>query len=825
MSSNDEDYAPAPGRGTKRRLQRACDVCRRKKIGCDGSPREKCSTCIDANLDCTYVEGPVKRPPPKSYRELEARPEDSERLVQQLRAELANAHFASSSSNSNTPSPNSSHSPPRSDRAAEEAQQHPDVPTAALILVRSTLDNLTRPPIAPDPVDLLDLEVANKFDRLQLGGRDRYFFGKSSNGTLIKAALDLNCGPDAFRSENTRHVPKRARYIGPGDHNSPWTRLRPPYWTWKPLEKTIHPIYPYTFRFPSNTLLSTLIDLYFTRQNVYLPLLHRPTFERGVAEGLHLRDDGFAGTVLLVCAIGSRWSTDPGSASGGLECGWEWFNQVPLAGNRLLGPTTLSELQHYCLGALFLKASTMPHAWWTLTGVGLRLAQDIGVHRSKARIEVPSVERELFKRAFWMLVYLDRLSSCILGRLSSINHDEFDVEPPIECDDEFWEHPTRPFQQPAGVPSQITFFNMLMRLSNILSFILKMLYSLHKTNSLCGFDAAFQQQTITEIDSALNRWRDLIPEHLRWDPTRADPVFFDQSVALHCAFYHLQIHVHRPFIPMVRKCSSSSLPSLAVCTSAARACANMVDIQRRHMGDVPCTLNLNPIFTSGLVLMLNVLSGKRTGLLPDLKREISNVHKCMEAIRTFESRWQVGGVLWDILNELAHVGQLQLPMPSAGTPAGFEPDARVQQHGTDSDGNGQPATSTHITFTGSYGLPQTLDPPMHMDPSQFHFQFHGPTPTFSGGVPGVSSEPSAFTPVAASPPQSQSEDIFDPAQASRELESMINAIDSDPVWGNVPLGMEMDDWGVYFSNFSEMTGQGQESQGEGWASGTTKYQA
>jgi hypothetical protein len=36
--------------------------------------------------------------------------------------------------------------------------------------------------------------------------------------------------------------------------------------------------------------------------------------------------------------------------------------------------------------------------------------------------------------------------------------------------------------------------------------------------------------------------------------------------------------------------------------------------------------------------MLNVLSGKRTGLLPDLKREISNVHKCMEAIRTFESR-------------------------------------------------------------------------------------------------------------------------------------------------------------------------------------------
>ncbi|KAJ7784059.1 fungal-specific transcription factor domain-containing protein [Mycena olivaceomarginata] len=649
MSSNDEDYAPAPGRGTKRRLQRACDVCRRKKIGCDGSPREKCSTCIDANLDCTYVEGPVKRPPPKSYRELEAQLEDSERLLL-----LQLEHTFTKLLTLPLPDPTE---PPRK-------------------------PNNTR--MSPPPLDLLDLEVANKAPARRAGS---ILLWEEFKWHSHKAALDLNCGPDAFRSENTRHVPKRARYIGPGEHNSPWTRLRPPYWTWKPLEKTIHPIHPYTFRFPSNTLLSTLIDLYFTRQNVYLPLLHRPTFERGVAEGLHLRDDGFAGTVLLVCAIGTRWSTDPGSASGGLECGWEWFNQVPLAGNRLLGPTTLSELQPllldlFQLGALFLKASTMPHAWWTLTGVGLRLAQDIGVHRSKARIEVPSVERELFKRAFWMLVYLDRLSSCILGRLSSINHDEFDVEPPIECDDEFWEHPTRPFQQPAGIPSQITFFNMLMRLSNILSFILKMLYSLHKTNSL---------------------WRDLIPEHLRWDPTRADPVFFDQSVALHCAFYHLQIHVHRPFIPMVRKCSSSSLPSLTVCTSAARACANMVDIQRRHMGDVPCTLNLNPIFTSGLVLMLNVLSGKRTGLLPDLKREISNVHKCMEAIRTFESGWRV-------------VIRLCIWIPLNST-------------------------------SNSTGLRQT----------------------FSGGVPGVSSEPSAFTPVAASPFQSQSEDIFDPAQASREL--------------------------------------------------------
>jgi hypothetical protein len=39
---------------------------------------------------------------------------------------------------------------------------------------------------------------------------------------------------------------------------------------------------------------------------------------------------------------------------------------------------------------------------------------------------------------------------------------------------------------------------------------------------------------------------------VRWDPMREDPVFFNQSVMLHCAYYHLQIMIHRPFIPMLR---------------------------------------------------------------------------------------------------------------------------------------------------------------------------------------------------------------------------------------------------------------------------------
>jgi hypothetical protein len=43
------------------------------------------------------------------------------------------------------------------------------------------------------------------------------------------------------------------------------------------------------FRFPPEALLNHLVEMYFAFPHVYLPLLHRQTFERGIGEGLHLR--------------------------------------------------------------------------------------------------------------------------------------------------------------------------------------------------------------------------------------------------------------------------------------------------------------------------------------------------------------------------------------------------------------------------------------------------------------------------------------------------------------------------------------------------------
>ena len=73
---------------------------------------------------------------------------------------------------------------------------------------------------------------------------------------------------------------------------------------------------------------------------------------------------------------------------------------------------------------MFLHGSSTPQSSWTIIGTGIRLAQDVGAHRRKVyNHNKRTVEDELWKRAFWVLVCLDRFMSSALGRPCAI-HDE-----------------------------------------------------------------------------------------------------------------------------------------------------------------------------------------------------------------------------------------------------------------------------------------------------------------------------------------------------------------------------------------------------------------
>lgn len=111
------------------------------------------------------------------------------------------------------------------------------------------------------------------------------------------------------------------------------------------------------FEFPDKDLLDHLVSLYFERLNLYTPLLHRPTFERDLANDLHLHDTGFGQVVLMVCALASRCTNDPrvtlSNDKTGLSSGFKFFRQTRLLRNKLLDRASLYDVQYFCVSADF----------------------------------------------------------------------------------------------------------------------------------------------------------------------------------------------------------------------------------------------------------------------------------------------------------------------------------------------------------------------------------------------------------------------------------------------------------------------------------------
>ena len=60
------------------------------------------------------------------------------------------------------------------------------------------------------------------------------------------------------------------------------------------------------YTFPEDDLYPQLVEAYFTHVNPFHPLLHQPTFEKHVTDGLHHTDPMFAKVFLLVCAHGAQ---------------------------------------------------------------------------------------------------------------------------------------------------------------------------------------------------------------------------------------------------------------------------------------------------------------------------------------------------------------------------------------------------------------------------------------------------------------------------------------------------------------------------------------
>ncbi|KAJ7458289.1 fungal-specific transcription factor domain-containing protein [Mycena galericulata] len=579
-----------------KRKGRPCDMCRRRKRRCDGGDR--CSRCVTHNFVCTYVQPAAVRIV-SFHDSTQNSDSDGGDYIEDLLVRL--------------------------EVAETTLQQTLAREPAVLHHIRL----LMKPFLPPHPDDSEFTDIAESFRALSLEGPppDPGFQGKSSAAMLVRAAVSV-------KSDQPRQSHSFSR------DTKPWA-LKP----WEHRPSVVH------YTFPDDNLMASLVSLYFSNVNMFIPLLHRPTFLKCISEGLHMHHSGFAATVLLVCAVGSLYGpwTDASYVSEEGR-GWEWYNQVTLSGHALRQQPTLYDLQAYCLAAEFLSWASTARNCWSIIGFGMRMAHDIGAHRETIRTSSRTSEKELEKRACWTLLFLDCEMSAHLGRTPYFYPPEFDISLPTECDDEYWEG-TGPGCQPSKAPSTITFFSTLLDLYRIFNFVIRMVYSPITYRVLIYIEDV--PGAVVELDSTLEKWLNNIPAHLAWNPDRVDTVFGRQSAALHCFYYYTRIMLHRPYLPAMRPATQTGLHAQDICNTAARECILIADMHRRLHLDTPLLFSQRPIFTAAMALLLDRWGPSVNPT--DAAQHLTHIHTAIDVLKAQQQHWQSSAFYVEVLERLLSI--------------------------------------------------------------------------------------------------------------------------------------------------------------------------
>ncbi|KAJ7163281.1 fungal-specific transcription factor domain-containing protein [Mycena filopes] len=458
----------------------------------------------------------------------------------------------------------------------------------------------------------------------ELASRFQQFSLESVKNKIFKTAGSFALANDAMAMKE--------RYLGGPVASHARRRL---FWDTLPWEKGPYECH---YIFPHPDLITSLVQVYFATVHATFPVLHRPSFERPLSEGLHLTDYDFGGLLLAVLAVASRYSDDPRVLVEGddtvLSAGWKYANQIQIIIGKSPDPS-IYEVQMYALCSLYVLGTSRPEVCSLYTDLGISCLRLRGEYRRKRDEHNVNLQDEEWRRVFWFYLVFDRMGCVFHGRPPGFDLEDEDVDLPLEVDDEYWE---RGFVQPLGKPPLQSYLVQHARLCIILGDAMRRLYVSTETKMRFGWHGPeWERTTVAELDSAMNDFLDSIPPHLRWDPVSPPQgTFFDQSLALHVAYQHIQIMIHRPYI---HKMGALAGPALSICTGAARSILHMASVWLARRRWQPPTL-MNSVFVSGIILVLNMFNTKRAhpGLSMDLKKDLAHVDTAMEVMKVLESR-------------------------------------------------------------------------------------------------------------------------------------------------------------------------------------------
>ncbi|KAH7308183.1 fungal-specific transcription factor domain-containing protein [Stachybotrys elegans] len=557
-SEHDDGNPNAPSQPIqkRRRVTRACDECRRKKIKCDG--KQPCTHCSVYSYECTYDKPSNRRrnPAPQYIEALEGRLQRAESM---LRKFMPDVDLADPSLD---PAIQQEFHNREKARAAQTAKIRPD-----------------HPPSMPDPNDTKITSMIDSIGQLDMddkGGFD--YHGISSGAVFLKRMKDHfrgMLGPVSkvpFLPRTERHTNSLANLDSPSPApHSPFSSV-----------SVLH------HELPPKETAQKLCHFSLSCATCLVRIVHVPSFYEKLDkiydkpfETLNDEENHFVGLVFSILALGCMYSTlqDPNAEKeahqAAIEEGIKYYSAARSHLQDVTQCRDLTSIQALLFLILFLQATSNLSGCYSFVGIALRSALRIGLHRDLQHEQIGAIENEIRRRVFYVIRQMDIYVSTLLGFPLMLHADDIDQQYPTEVDDEYIT-PDGIIHPPIGTPSFFQAFNSHTRLMEILAKITKYVYPMQGIvqTGLKGDKRSPAYQIsyarIKEIEGDLHTWFEKLPE--TWRPSADGPIEVVRvRHLLRFAYAHVQLVLYRPFLHFVspRTSQGTKVDELSYACAAA----------------------------------------------------------------------------------------------------------------------------------------------------------------------------------------------------------------------------------------------------------------
>ncbi|KAK1056286.1 Gypsy retrotransposon integrase-like protein 1 [Friedmanniomyces endolithicus] len=658
----------------RRRVTRACDECRRKKIKCDGT--QPCTHCTVYSYDCTYDQPSNRRrnPAPQYVENLEHRVHRAETLLHILipNLDLNDPGIDAAVQQGWIPGAPGRGNPTAATKPEPAARgQRPDALEKTQNKSDTNLESMVR------AVAQLDMDERGHWD----------YHGHSSGLSFVRRMreqLGDLMGPDTKATPFVMTRPMSQVLESPKSNGTS------PSGDMSPAGATDLPPQEY-----AREVCRAAVD----DASVLLRVVHQPTFWKSFddlyskgPEHYTNEDNKFLPLFHTVMALGHLFCKDEKTNQdqhyeNGIQQGFAHFKcarqMMDIADCR-----DLTSIQAVMFMILFLQSSAKLSQCYAYVGVALRSALRMGLHRTYAGNWNP-VEAETRKRVFWIVRKMDIYVGAMLGLPQTLSDEDIDQDFPLEVDDEYiTEEGILPM--PEGTVSLMTAFNAHTRLVQLISKIVRKVYPIKTSQSLPDKSYSVPFSVIREIEGELEQWKTALPAIL--SPCPAPPRYTRIQQLLRLSYAHAQVMLYKPFlhyVAMHKRASPVDQRAYACAASYVNVSRNIIHIvtQMKQKGLLNgafwfimytsffAILSLvyfaaeNPDNATTQAVMKDALEGRR--VLASLARRSMAADRCTATLNGVFQRlpdWMQEGQQNPNLSKKRHLEQSPAPLKQRAEP-------------------------------------------------------------------------------------------------------------------------------------------------------------